>query len=116
MRNTFTVGNRLLLHRGFSGGTLGLSNLHFQSFWKFNSCGCGRIGWCVPKRWVKLASDRNCLKRLVRDTFREHKVKQQGIDILIKVCGSFTKNQKREWRLMLVQLLDSYALLAIADN
>lgn len=115
MRNVFTFNNRLLLHKEFCG-VLGVSNLYLKSFWRFNSCGCGRIGWCVPKKWVKLSSDRNCLKRLVRDTFREHKVKQHGIDILIKVHSPFKKNQKQEWRIVLVQLLDAYALLAATSN
>ncbi len=115
MRNTFTRQHRLLAHRSFRG-VLAVNDLYIKSFWRVNALGHGRVGWYIPKKLVKLAVDRNCLKRLIRDTFREHEIKQLEIDILIRIQHSFVVTQKNEWAAIFRQLWNDYALLVNTVN
>jgi ribonuclease P protein component len=42
-----------------------------------------RLGLAITKKKIKNASDRNRLKRIVRESFRHHKELLQGLDIVV---------------------------------
>src|SRR5436190_21971861 len=42
-----------------------------------------RLGIIIAKRHVKLAVDRNHLRRIIRESFRHHKQALKGLDIVI---------------------------------
>ena len=48
-----------------------------------NKVGQGRIAIAVPKRILKSAVDRNRVKRVIREEFRLHGVRQLPIDMLV---------------------------------
>ncbi len=45
--------------------------------------GSSRLGIALTRRNVPLATDRNHLKRLVREAFRRHALKSSGIDCVV---------------------------------
>lgn len=48
-----------------------------------NQVSRGRIAIAVPKRILKSAVDRNRVKRVVRETFRQHPVRELPVDMLV---------------------------------
>lgn len=48
-----------------------------------------RLGMVVAKRNVKLAVDRNKLKRLIRESFRLQHQQMQGLDVVVVVKKDF---------------------------
>lgn len=65
-----------------------------------------RLGIAVPKKKVRLAVARNRLKRVVRESFRQHKGILAGLDILVIVSqrasvrsnADLSTGLKRHWR------------------
>jgi ribonuclease P protein component len=48
-----------------------------------NSVGHPRLGLAIAKKHIKLASRRNRLKRIIRESFRQHQSAFPGIDIVV---------------------------------
>jgi ribonuclease P protein component len=48
-----------------------------------------RLGIALTKRLVPAATDRNEVKRLVRETFRRHLVKQSGLECVVTLRQKF---------------------------
>jgi ribonuclease P protein component len=48
-----------------------------------------RLGIALTKRLVPASTDRNRVKRLVRETFRRHVVKQSGVDCVLTLRQKF---------------------------
>jgi ribonuclease P protein component len=48
-----------------------------------NSVGHPRLGLAIAKKHVKLASQRNRLKRIIRESFRQHQSAFSSIDIVV---------------------------------
>tara|TARA_R110000782_G_scaffold29363_3_gene73016 strand:- start:3444 stop:3821 length:378 start_codon:yes stop_codon:yes gene_type:complete len=48
-----------------------------------NNLGRARLGLVIAKKNVRLSVQRNRVKRVVRETFRLHQYKLQGIDIIV---------------------------------
>ena len=73
---------------------------------KANAMSQARLGLVVPKKAVKLAVDRNRIKRLVRESFRHQQQKLQGLDIIFLAKGGlqklanpeFTQQLNGQWR------------------
>ena len=81
-----------------------------------SSTGQGRIAIAVPKRIHKLAVDRNRIKRMIREAFRQNRVRVASVDMLVTLQARATpppsegsNNRRRESQRMrdaLTQLLD----------
>ena len=83
-----------------------------------NQVGKGRIAIAVPKRILKSAVDRNRVKRVIRETFRQHPVRGLPVDMLVTLRSdvqvvpgeSDTRTHKNRLRQeMLTQLLGEVA-------
>lgn len=48
-----------------------------------NSVGLGRMAIAVPKRILKLAVDRNRVRRTIREVFRQHRLRNLPVDVLV---------------------------------
>jgi ribonuclease P protein component len=48
-----------------------------------NSVGHPRLGLAIAKKHIKLASQRNRLKRIIRESFRQHQSRFSNIDIVV---------------------------------
>lgn len=61
--------------------------------------GASRLGIALTRRLVPLATDRNYVKRLIREAFRRHRVKTAGVDCVVTLRG--------KWRTSDARLLDA---------
>ncbi len=52
--------------------------------------GTSRLGIALTRRLVASSADRNFVKRLVREIFRRHVVKQAGFDCVVMLRNKFT--------------------------
>jgi len=73
--------------------------------------GLSRLGLSVPKRQAPRAVDRNRLKRLAREAFRQHAARDRGLDLVFTVREKFTRQGEKPWREELLSLLDRAAVL-----
>ena len=58
---------------------------HLTLLVQANSGDQARLGMAVPKRQLKRAVDRNHIKRLIRESFRQHQAQLRGLDIVVLV-------------------------------
>jgi len=56
---------------------------HWTILYRENQGACARLGMAVAKKVAKRAVDRNRLKRLARESFRQHKQSLAGFDIVL---------------------------------
>lgn len=55
----------------------------FTVLTRSNGGGEGRLGLAVSKKHCKLAVSRNRIKRLVRESFRQHQAELAGLDVVV---------------------------------
>ena len=56
----------------------------------------GRLGLVIAKKHIKLAVQRNRIKRLIRESFRHHQQLLSGLDIVILARGGLDKLENQE--------------------
>ncbi len=84
----FPRQQRLLTATDFSRvfkQSLKQSDRHLTLLGQLNSRDHARLGMAVPKRQLKRAVDRNHIKRLIRESFRQHQAQLQGLDVVVLV-------------------------------
>jgi ribonuclease P protein component len=52
-----------------------------------------RLGLAVAKKFAKRAVDRNRLKRLIRESFRNHKAELVGLDLVVLIRPATAKQE-----------------------
>jgi ribonuclease P protein component len=55
---------------------------------RLNQMGDARLGLAIAKKHVKLAVDRNRIKRVIRDSFRQHRKLLAGLDLVVLAKAS----------------------------
>lgn len=76
-----------------------INTQHLSFHKKINDLDVSRIGLAIPKKNAKRAVDRNRIKRLIREIFRNALIKQPT-DIVVKLhtpIGKKTKKKLREF-------------------
>ncbi|MCU7904767.1 MAG: ribonuclease P protein component [Candidatus Thiodiazotropha sp. (ex Epidulcina cf. delphinae)] len=68
--------------RVFDGGKRSVDNL-FLVLARTNRLGCARLGLAVSKKNCRLAVDRNRIKRLIRESFRQNQALLSGLDLVV---------------------------------
>ena len=64
-----------------------------------NSVGHPRLGLAIAKKHLKLASRRNRLKRIIRESFRQHQSDFANIDIVVLTRPDITKRESAQlWK------------------
>ena len=83
----FTVAYRLLRGDGFGHvfHAESVANKHFRIFFSRNSEKNARLGIIASKKKLPNATDRNRVKRIVREVFRHHHIKLCKLDIVVMV-------------------------------
>ena len=59
------------------------SDKYFTILARTNQSPYPRLGMAITKKKIKRAVDRHGLKRLIRESFRRHKVEMSGLDIIV---------------------------------
>lgn len=86
----FTAAHRLLRENGFDHVVRAesLSDRQFKIFFVRNGKKNARLGIIVGKKTLPGAADRNRVKRVIRDAFRQHCIKQCKLDLVVMLRRS----------------------------
>lgn len=105
--NSLNSLQRISQQVGYSNclNSASLSNASYKLFYINNSLGYARIGIVVSKRQFKLAVLRNVNKRLVREAFRQHSLRNCSFDLVVMVRGGKTLSLTQK-KLHLVNLFN----------
>jgi ribonuclease P protein component len=83
----FPKQNRLLNAREFQSvfdkPDLRLSHPNFLILCRDNSQTCSRLGMVIAKKNLRLATQRNRIKRLIRETFRHEQHQFHHLDVIV---------------------------------
>ena len=61
-----------------------------------NQLGHARLGLVIAKKNIRLAVQRNRVKRIVRDTFRLHQHQLKGIDVIVLARGGLDQSSNSQ--------------------
>ncbi|MDO8262956.1 MAG: ribonuclease P protein component [Gallionella sp.] len=98
-----TAAHRLLRENGFDHvvHAENIADKHFKIFFVRNGKKNARLGMIVGKKTLSGAVDRNRLKRIIREAFRQHNIKLCKLDLVVMVrraypqdCGMQVANLK----------------------
>jgi ribonuclease P protein component len=83
----FSAASRLSRKDGFDRvvQSENLSDRHFKVYFVCNNERNSRLGIIAGKKILPRAVDRNRIKRIIRETFRRHGIRAQGVDVVVKV-------------------------------
>ncbi|MDO8464851.1 MAG: ribonuclease P protein component [Gallionella sp.] len=83
----FTAAHRLLRENGFDHAVRAesISDRHFKVFFAHNGQKNARLGIMVGKKTLSGSVDRNRVKRIIREAFRQHGIKQCKFDVVVMV-------------------------------
>ncbi len=97
----FSAAQRLLRKEGF-GRVLKAENIAYRDFKVFylrSGQKEARLGIIASKKTLSRAVDRNRVKRIVRETFRQHGIRFRRLDLVVMIrracvqeCGSLRDN------------------------
>lgn len=73
-----------------------VSSRNFTILARANQRNHARLGLAVPKQQVRRAVARNRIKRLVRESFREHQARLAGLDIVVLVRAGIEREGNRD--------------------
>jgi len=81
----FTAAHRLLREDGFDHviRAENIADRYFKIFFVRNGLGNARLGMIVGKKTLSGAADRNRVKRMIREAFRQHGIKLRKLDIVV---------------------------------
>jgi ribonuclease P protein component len=82
-----------------------VSNKWFTIYLMDNNHKTPRLGMIVSKRTISKSVLRNCAKRLIRETFRLNTSKLNSCDYFVLIRRGLTKNNLKEAREALLQLM-----------
>ena len=114
--NTFPRTARLLTRRAFdevfrAGHSAGSS--FFRVLVKAAPAGTARLGITVPKRALKHAHDRNRVKRLLREAFRQQRAALPAIDLVVIARGAIATADNAALRRDIGKILTRAAALKL---
>lgn len=95
LHNSFSAAQKIPRSEGYTKclKSLFVSNKYFRVFVTNNLFGNARLGIVVSKKLFPRSVDRNRVKRIVRDIFRNHSIKHSSIDIIVMTrkakCNDF---------------------------
>ena len=67
-----------------------MADRHFKIFFERNDKKNARLGIIVGKKTLSGAADRNCVKRIIREAFRQHNIKLCKLDLVVMVRRAYS--------------------------
>lgn len=117
--NNFPRTARLLTRAAFDevfrAGQSAGSNF-FRVLVRPASTASARIGITVPKRVVKFAHDRNRIKRLLREAFRQQRLDLPAIDLVVLARGAIASANNLALRQDIVKIFARAAALKLQTD
>ena len=110
----FTVAHRLLREDGFDHvvHAENIADKYFKIFFVRNGRKNARLGIIAGKRTLPGAVQRNRVKRAIREAFRQHRIKDQQIDLVVMVrCAESTAAKSEELKTLFSRVEDRCANL-----
>jgi ribonuclease P protein component len=94
----FTIAHRLLRNNGFGHVIRAESVLdkYFKVFFVRNEEQNSRLGIIASKKTLPSAADRNCVKRIIREMFRQHNIKAQSVDLVVMARCACPQERKAQ--------------------
>ena len=81
------------------------SDAYFTVLARSNGCDYPRLGLAIGRKWIRRAVDRNKIKRLIRNSFRQHRDQLSGLDLVVMArCDGKAENMQffssldKHWR------------------
>lgn len=107
----FSTAHRLLRKNGFDHvvHAENISDRYFKIFFVRNRRPNAKLGMIVGKRTLASAVDRNRVKRIIRETFRQHSIKMCNIDLVVMVRRPFDQESG-------AQVADLKVLFSMAED
>jgi ribonuclease P protein component len=94
----FTIAHRLLRKNGFDH-VMHAENIldkYFKIFFVHNEENNARLGIIASKKTLPNSADRNCVKRIIRETFRQHNIKIQPLDLVVMVRCAYPQERNAQ--------------------
>jgi len=91
INSKFTVAHRLLRKNGFDR-VIHAENIldkYFKVFFAQNEEDHARLGIIASKKTLPSAANRNFVKRVIRETFRQHGIKAHKLDLVVMVRRAY---------------------------
>jgi len=76
---------------------------YFTILWRPSAAGITRLGLAISKKYLKKATDRNRIKRLIRESFRKNGAILPKIDIIVLAGQSIGTASSNEVNTSLLQ-------------
>lgn len=98
MRQKFTQIHRLKTKADFAAvfvSKLKIRHSCYIVFYRLNSFSYPRLGVIVKKSIVRQATERNYIKRVVRESFRKNMSDLGGLDLVILLSNTYKSYHKR---------------------
>lgn len=74
-----------------------MTHANITALYRPNQRNNGRLGIVISKQHVKLAVQRNNRRRIIRESFRQHKQALKGLDIVILIRSEWTAACPLQW-------------------
>jgi ribonuclease P protein component len=71
-----------------------VSDKQLKIFFSNNTFKDSRLGIIASKKNFSRAVDRNKIKRVIREAFRQHTIKTSGLDLVVLVKNAYSENNK----------------------
>lgn len=93
---SFSADSRLLCNKGYKHVLCAqkVADNQLRIFFSKNTLGSSRLGIIASKKNFSRAVDRNKIKRVIREAFRQHTIKTSGLDLVVLVKSAYSKNNK----------------------
>lgn len=86
-----------------------IADRYFKVFFVRNENANAKLGMIVGKKILSSAVDRNYVKRIIRETFRQHSIKMRNIDLVVMLRRPFDQKGR-------AQVDDLNVLFSRAEN
>lgn len=94
----FTAAHRLLRTTGFDQAVRAesIADKYFKVFFAGNGKENAKLGIIVGKKTLPCAADRNRIKRIIREAFRQHSIKLCKLDLVVMVRSAYSQENSMQ--------------------